>query len=468
MPPVDPRPVGRLRPAHGVGPRRAPDVRGLLRRTATPALVLLAVGVAAVPARAEVLRLTTLPAPGDGAGDVLVTSIAGFSAVSSAAVTAGPGAAIPGLHGAVTALAPSPTGGDAAFVAYGRDSPGPVGLLPLAGGAVRPFVGPDGRRVRSGAGNQELRFPWVSWSPNGRTVTLHRTDRSTVGPSFGRPHARRCDAATARCGAALREDAVALPAGGTVRIRSVLAASADGPVQVVASSSEEEAATRRLRRTARRPAGVRIRVTGRAGVTSTWTATGRPGVGGAPAYDRAFPSAAGVLVRTATVYAPSGAGSGAELDLGRTVVVDAAGRIRSLGRLPHDVVGTLPDGRWLLAGGGQDHDPVEDGEEPRPAAGEPLSTLDTAGRITPLRSGGRIITPIWTAHAAGLPDSVATEAKVQSAGIDTTSGLLVVVLTSDGDDAVVALPLDGSAPPRLLPGPALPDGTGAATTWFVR
>jgi hypothetical protein len=426
------------------------------------------VGVAAVPAQAEVFRLTTLPASGDGAGEVLVTSIAGFSAVAPAAVTAGPGTVIPGLQGAVTAFSPSPTGGDAAFAAQGPDGAGTVGLLPLAGGAVRPFVGPDGRRVRSSAGGQVFRLPWVSWSPNGRIVTLHRTDRSTTGLSLGRPHARRCDAATARCGALLREDAVALPGGGTVRIRSALAASADGPVQVVAGSPEDEAAARRLRRTAGRPAGVRIRVTGRAGAASTWTATGRPGVGGAPAYDRAFPSAAGVLVRTATVYAPRGGGSGPELDLGRTVVVDATGRIRSLGRLPHDVVGTLPDGRWLVAGGGQDHGPFEDGEEPRPAAGQPVSTLDTSGRITPLRSGERVVTPIWAANAAGLPDSVATTVRVESAGIDTTSGRLVLVMTSDEGDHVVALPLDGSAPPRVLPGPPLPEGTDAATTWFVR
>ncbi|WP_022929740.1 hypothetical protein [Patulibacter americanus] len=334
-----------------------------------------------------------------------------------------------------------------------------------------PLTDPDGAPLGVDASGSDgpaydLRTPWITWSPDGTSLALHAFDVLPGDPWFTRPTVRRCDAVTGRCGPVRREDAIDLPGGGTVRVAAGLTAPAgEGRTGDPDSGSVDET----VRASLRRRFTVRIRVTGRPGASSTWSQTGTLRRG-APAYDRAYPSRSGVLVRLSMVQHDPARDTfpGLDATAGPAVLVRPDGSTKRLRTFPYDVVGTLPDGRWILAGGATE--PV-----PRPATGEPLRTLDAAGRVRVLRSGGRPITPVWVAHAVGLPDSRSTEASVLRAGLDAPTGQLVLAMEAAQsrfsgtlhDEFVATVPLDGSTPPRAPFGVQRPAQFERTTTHLV-
>lgn len=414
-------------------------------------------GLAFAPAvRGEVVRVATAPSTTpDGSSEVVVSAFP--ATVGSAGVRAAPVGAFPDR---LLALEARPEGGPLAYAGTApvrppdADDPPrrPVaGLVPVTGGPVTAFSGPTGGPLgrTSGPYAPDPPTPWITWAPDGASVVLHGFARDPREDRWlARPDARRCDVATARCGPILRGDLVDLPGGGAVQVDAGITARRGDERPTSDDTGDGPGTARRLAARAGRRYAVTIRVVGRPGPRPTWSTSGLLGRG-APAYDRAFPSAAGVLVRTSTVVAPAEDApdefDSVEAGTGRAVVVRADGSIRSLGSFPADVVGTLPDGRWIL-----DDDPARTGG--RAPSAVPLRALDARGRVVPLRSGARPITPVWAAARAGLRDSLARSAVVERAGVDSATGLFVVVLRLDGDGGgrAVAVPLDGSAGPRLL------------------
>jgi hypothetical protein len=397
------------------------------------------------------------------------------AAVSLAPVTGPPAAGRPvtGLPDALGAVARSPEGGRVAFAGTENAIERPVrraGVFGVGGGAAMPLLGPDGAPLGVDASGSDgpqydLRAPWITWAPNGASLALHAFDVPRSDPWFAPPAVRRCDAATGRCGPVRHEDAIDLPGGGTVRVAAGLTAPAgEGRTGDPDSGSVDATVRKHLRRRFT----VRVRVTGRPGAASAWSRTGTLRRG-APAYDRAYPSGAGVLVRLATVQhdATEGAYPGLDAGAGPAVIVRADGSMKHVRAFPYAVVGTLPDGRWLLAGGPAEWD--------RPVAGEPLRTLDRDGRVRVLRSGTRPITPVWVAHTAGLPDSRATAATVLRAGLDAPTGQLVLAMEAAEsrfsgalyDELVATVPLNGSTPPRAPFGVQPVDRWDHTTTHLV-
>ena len=438
------------------------------RSLLAPAIAVLLGGAVVAPAASgDVLRITS--APGQDAADVTVATFPASARADGIA-----GRPVTGLPAWITTYEAAPGDGAVAYAGSGMASvappdpaTGPVddplsrplaGLLPVGGGPVVPFSGLSGgvlgRAFRSGtnAANEQP-DPWITWSPDGTSVVLHAFGRDPRrDPWFAAPDARRCDVATARCTAPVARDVVDLPGGGTVETEAGLSVPIGARRTFDRDVDTGPPAARRFRARAERRYAVTVRVAGRPGVPATWRTSGvlRDG---SPAFDRAIPSAAGVLVRTSRVRAPKQTprtrGLGVSADAGKAVVVRRDGTIRPLGRFGYEVVGTLPDGRWMLTGG-----PGRRFE--RGPTGQPLRTLDADGRIAPLTSGARVVSPVWAASLAGLPDSAARTAEVERAGIDAASGLLVLVMRfQDGGEPgrVVVLPADGSSPPRLLRDP---------------
>ncbi|MEV4420292.1 hypothetical protein AB0L40_10000 [Patulibacter sp. NPDC049589] len=427
------------------------------------AVVLAGGAVLAPAAPAEVVRITSDPAADSDAPDVV--AIAAFPATADAGRIAG--LPVAGLPDDVATFEAAPPGGPVAYAGQGPTGPAPAdrfddqphrplaGLVPLGGGPVVPFTGPTGGplgrafRPYSNAANDQP-DPWITWAPDGASLVLHAVGRDPrADPWFAAPASRRCVVATARCEPVAPRDVVDLPGGGTVQVDAGLTAPIGANRSLGRDSAESRVTTKRFRARAGRRYAVTVRVAGRPGPAATWTTSGVLRTG-APAYDRSYASAAGVLVRTSRVRAPRSSGRDAYesvgADAGRAAIVRADGTIRSLGRFGYEVVGTLPDGRWVLTGGS--------GERfERGPTGLPLSTLDADGRIAPITSGTRPVSPVWAASTAGLPDSLSTTAKVEHAGVDGATGLLVLVLRFSDDDGggrVVAVTPDGSAPPRLL------------------
>jgi len=450
----------------------------LTRRTllAASTVVALASGAAlASPATAEVVRITSVPGRDSDAPDAV--AVAAFPATArserilGATVTGLPDEpsayeASPVAAGPVAYLGATPTAADADDPSGDAPRRPAAGLLPVGGGPVAAFSGPTGgplgRAFRSSAGfSNDRRTPSITWASDGSSLILHAFARDPrPDPWFAAPDSRRCDARTLRCAAPVRRDVVDLVGGGTVEVESGITAPIDTSRSLGGDDADGRATAAAFRTRAGRRFAVTVRVAGRPGTGASWTTSGVLREG-APAFDRSVPSAAGVLVRTSRVRSPrarSRSGDGFQsvaAEAGRAVIVRRDGTIRSLGRFGYEVVGTLPDGRWVLTGG-----PGERFE--RGPTGLPLQTLDVDGRIAPITSGARPVSPVWAASTAGLPDSLARTAKVERASVDTSTGLLVLVMRFQDDfggGRAIAVTPDGSAPPRLLrDGPGRPSG----------
>lgn len=409
---------------------------------------------------------------GRGKAQRLVTRLDAFSAdgVRRRVRTIGRG----GLF-AAPALSP-----DGRRVAFARPD-GRIAVVAVGDGALRTLRPPGLPRPRP-AGDEDV-TRWfvvegaaVSWSPDGRVLVAHglvRRNPERWVSSLSQARTVACVVATGRCTTAgPGAPADLLPLRGDRALRL------DGPD---ATDDRESDATNQLPSTrlerlvlrhrtdpVRTAASLATTSTGgrRTSVLRSVRSTGRRGIvtfGG-----RASGPAGVLLRRTSVAFRPQTPNEGFPVDdpgvriRARVLtpwVVTPTGRLRTLPlRLAVTPIGALADGRWIL--GSPEARPTRDNATPEPG----LTTLDARGRTALLRVGGRPVTPVRLALESGLPDTFAV-----GAGIVTATPVgddLLVELQDSGsggtfffpaDAALVRVPLDGSAPARLI------DHEGAAS-----
>lgn len=429
-----------------------------LRRALLVAAVASTVAApAADAAGVDVIRVRQTSEPG---GDRVRTDVAAFP------LTAAPGpvaaTALSGPSRSLGRLTLSPDGQRIAYLrgdslaSEGGSMDGPIagGLLPVAGGTATSLRRPGGRTLAVGAPRD--RSPWFTFGRDG-TILLHGTasGRGPV-PWLDRTRTYRCAADGSACSVA---------AGRRLRDVLDLASGARVEVEATASSGERFDGTdgpegkpigRWLAAHGRRQQLLRVRTRAADGrVLAEWRRNGSV-ADGAPAYDRAHPSNAGVLLTTTRISSVRWPGHrrdlGAYARSGPALLATADGRLRQIAdRLPYEVLGTLPDGSWIVV--------RADPRLGRPTTGMAIRVLHADGQLVSLRRGSRTISALWAAHAAGLSDAIARRVAPVRAAVDPDSGDLVLVVRdgrAQGSETfgtpsfVIVVPRDASTAPRVI------------------